>query len=281
MNQLDEPLLFDMNNGEHQEVKDFFQRCGLLQYLHIFISEGFESLSALYEITEEDMVAMGVKRGHRRLIQRDIANARNLPPPDSIGAPPFKTSMTFYNPSPSAPRDSFSSATNTPPSSADVSGNADSNSTGSGSSSSGGNGSASSKRASDVIIQHQTKRKYRRRPKPDKNAPVKPPSAYIMFSNEVRAEMKDQNMSFAEIARSIGEQWKAMSPEKKHSYEITAMQAKDAYLIAMQQHRQTAEYKQYQEYLKGFKEKQAVANRLISRARRRSPSKKTDSPIVV
>ena len=182
--------------------------------------------------------------------------------------------MTFYNPSPPARPGSFSSATNTPPSSADASANADSNSTGSGSSS---NASNSSKRASDMIIQHQTKRKYRRRPKPDKHAPVKPPSAYIMFSNQIRAEMKDQNMSFAEIAKSIGEQWKALSPEKKHSYELTAMQAKDAYLIAMQHHRQTPEYRQYQDYLKGFKEKQAVANRLISRARRRSPSKKTDS----
>ncbi|KAI9496736.1 high mobility group box domain-containing protein [Zychaea mexicana] len=152
---------------------------------------------------------------------------------------------------------------------------ADSTSGCSSSSSSGG----SKRTTNDMIIQQQTKRKYRRRPKPDKNAPNKPPSAYVMFSNHIRAEMKDQSMGFAEISKTIGEQWKTLSPEKKHFYELTAMQAKDAYLVEMQQYCRTPEYRQYQEYLKNFKEKQAVANRLVSRARRRSsPSKKPDSP---
>src|SRR5882757_7763872 len=42
----------------------------------------------------------------------------------------------------------------------------------------------------------EAKRKYRRHPKPDENAPERPPSAYVIFSNKVREEVKDQNLSF-------------------------------------------------------------------------------------
>ncbi|ORZ00944.1 hypothetical protein BCR43DRAFT_486084 [Syncephalastrum racemosum] len=130
---------------------------------------------------------------------------------------------------------------------------------------SGGSGSNG-----DGISVHQPKRKYRRHPKRDKNAPVKPPSAYIMFSNHARAQMKEHNMSFADMAKSVGDQWKNLSQEEKQKYERTAMQAKDEYLVELEQYRKTPEYHKYQEYLKDFKHKQEAANRLISRARRRA-----------
>ena len=47
MNPLEDPLLYDMNNSGHLEVKDFLQQCRLLQYLDTFIAEGFESLPAV------------------------------------------------------------------------------------------------------------------------------------------------------------------------------------------------------------------------------------------
>lgn len=87
------------------------------------------------------------------------------------------------------------------------------------------------------------KRKYRRHPKPDKNAPIKPPSAYIMFSNDARAELKDHNMSFVEIAKLVGDQWKNLGVNLKHQYERTAMRAKDEYIDALNAYRQTNEYK--------------------------------------
>ena len=43
----DEHLTFDINNQGHQEVKDFLQHCRLLQYLEVFIAEGFESLPSV------------------------------------------------------------------------------------------------------------------------------------------------------------------------------------------------------------------------------------------
>lgn len=115
-----------------------------------------------------------------------------------------------------------------------------------------------------------TKRKYRRHAKPDRNAPIKPPSAYIMFSNDSRAELKNKNLSFAELAKIVGDQWKNLSHIEKQSYERRAMRAKDEYLAALEQYRQTPQYHRYQEYLNEFKSKQDAANRVIGRARKRA-----------
>jgi hypothetical protein len=95
----------------------------------------------------------------------------------------------------------------------------------------------------DDDVNMPPKRKYRRHPKPDKNAPIKPPSAYIMFSNDARARLKDHNMTFVEIAKLVGDQWKNLSMHQKQQYERTAMRAKDDYIDALNTYRQTDEYK--------------------------------------
>ncbi|KAJ8657896.1 hypothetical protein O0I10_006424, partial [Lichtheimia ornata] len=210
-----EPTLgcFDTNNTGHQDVKTFLEHCGQLKYLETFINEGFESTAAICEVTEDDMIAMDVKRGHRRMIQRQIAATRGIMPkyPHSVAS---ETSASFY--------DSSTMVDNT--------------------STSSGNGNGK-------------KRKYRRHPKRDKNAPKRPPSAYIMFSNEMRAKINDKSKTFTEMAKTIGELWKNLDPNKKQAYELEAMKAKDAYQIAMQQYRKTSEHKEYQQYLKEFKQK--------------------------
>lgn len=94
------------------------------------------------------------------------------------------------------------------------------------------------------------KRKYRRHAKPDRNSPIKPPSAYIMFSNDARTELKNQNLSFAELAKIVGDQWKNLSHIEKQAYERMAMRAKDEYLASLEQYRQTSNYKRYQDILK-------------------------------
>lgn len=90
---------------------------------------------------------------------------------------------------------------------------------------------------------HGKKRKYRRHPKRDKNAPKRPPSAYIMFSNDMRAKINNKSKTFSEMAKTIGEEWKKLDPNKKQAYELEAMKAKNAYQVAMQQYRKTSEYK--------------------------------------
>jgi hypothetical protein len=79
---------FGFADCNHHGVSDFLDHCHLNQYLDIFLSEGFDSVTSvkirsekknlldvysnlfylqLLEITEEDMIFMGVKRGHRRV----------------------------------------------------------------------------------------------------------------------------------------------------------------------------------------------------------------------
>lgn len=56
---------------------------GLSQYAPILHENGFEDWSTVLDITEEDLDSLGFKRGHRRLLQKEIANTRgfNSPPP--------------------------------------------------------------------------------------------------------------------------------------------------------------------------------------------------------
>ncbi|KAI8078170.1 uncharacterized protein B0P05DRAFT_542820 [Gilbertella persicaria] len=370
-----------LDNNE-QSVSNFLDNCHLPQYLDIFLQEGFDSVTSLLEITEEDMIFMNVKRGHRRLIQREIATMKGIPPnqpiatnrmgakyaPDMLPNTPLKMEDTrrpsnrfvsntnaningYVNSIPNSSNnfsgyDTLTTGLTSPQSmnsgiGSSTSGNSSgsslmlrtrfqpsprlgrSNENGNGSSgsgvsnttdSSGGilnksspldnnnnvlsnsssstnkddnnnnndanspndrTNSISSNDDDDSIDTNgsahtATKRKYRRHPKPDRNAPIKPPSAYIMFSNDARAELKDQNLSFAELAKIVGDRWKNLTHIDKQAYERMAMRAKDEYLASLEQYRQTPQYHRYQEYLADFKAKQDAANRMIGRARKRA-----------
>jgi hypothetical protein len=87
------------------------------------------------------------------------------------------------------------------------------------------------------------KRKYHRHAKPDTNAPLKPPSAYVMFSNDVRAELKQQNKSFTDLAKIIGDRWKNISSEEKEQYETNALRAREDYLQKIEEYQKTDSYK--------------------------------------
>ncbi|KAG1447566.1 hypothetical protein G6F56_009219 [Rhizopus delemar] len=95
------------------------------------------------------------------------------------------------------------------------------------------------------------KRKYQRRPKPDTNAPTKPPSAYVAFSNATRPKLK--HLKFEEISRKVGELWKHLSKHDRQSYERNAMIARDEYQARLEEYKQTKEYEAYKNYLNRFK----------------------------
>lgn len=59
-----------------------------------------------------------------------------------------------------------------------------------------------------------------------------PPTAYILYSNQHRAEEKEkllaagkEKVSVADIAKAIGERWKALSDEEKATYKELAKAA--------------------------------------------------------
>lgn len=101
----------------------------------------------------------------------------------------------------------------------------------------------------------ETKRKYRRHPKPDENAPERPPSAYVIFSNRIREEIKDQNLSFTQIAKLVGDRWQKLDPKGKEPYESQANAAKERYNIQLSAYKKTDAFKDYTQYLADFKAK--------------------------
>ncbi|KAI9487741.1 MAG: hypothetical protein EXX96DRAFT_554490 [Benjaminiella poitrasii] len=370
---------------KYRSVNEFLHQLNLDQYLSIFLFEGFDSMTSLLEITEEDMTVMNVKRGHRRLIQREIATikgvSRNQPivtnilgqkcTPEIYSGVKVEEkghSLSNFNPtnyiingnstmtsasnnssnngasticnhnvllamSPQSMNSGLGSSTcggsnnrfgfkkdqiNVPKSSISshisISSNSNNNSCNSSVSSNGGSSSCSSisssvsssgdnpkshnKKTTDsaslsdspnssisstenvMIESAPAKRKYRRHPKPDRNAPIKPLSAYVMFSNDSRAELKDQNLTFAELAKLVGDKWKKLSRKQRQVYERLATQAKDEYLVALEQYKKTYDYQRYKDYLKEFKTKQEAANRMIGRAKKRirqAPSSESNS----
>lgn len=104
----------------------------------------------------------------------------------------------------------------------------------------------------------EQKRKYRRHPKPDENAPEKPPSAYVLFSNRIREEVKADNLSFTEIARLVGERWQNIDPSQKEMFESHASSLKENYNKELTDYKKTDAYKEYMQYLAEFKAKNAA-----------------------
>lgn len=70
----------------------------------------------------------------------------------------------------------------------------------------------------------------------DPNAPKKAMSAFMIFSNEQRNNIKAQNpeSSFGEIGRKVGEAWKGLSDKQKQVYVKKAEQDKKRYESEMQ-----------------------------------------------
>lgn len=101
----------------------------------------------------------------------------------------------------------------------------------------------------------ETKRKYRRHPKPDENAPERPPSAYVIFSNKIREETKGESLSFTEIAKLVGDKWQKLDPAEKERYEAQAAAAKDRYTLQLSAYKKTDAYKDYMNYLADFRAK--------------------------
>ncbi|KAI9821565.1 MAG: hypothetical protein M1832_003239 [Thelocarpon impressellum] len=201
------------------DLESILSRLGLSQYLDQFVAEGFESWETVLDITEADLVALHVKRGHRRILQREIASARG-----------FAVDQGLHTPTRSTPTDD---------------GNV-----------------AAEERASSPKAEHGKagpgqggKRKYRRHPKADENAPDRPPSAYVIFSNKTREDLRGQNLSFTEIAKVVGERWQILSPEGKEPYETQAALAKLKYNAEFSEYKKTDACRDYTQYLADFKAK--------------------------
>lgn len=51
--------------------------CGLLSYRARLLSEGFDDAETLCDMTDDDMVIMGIRRNHRETLQRIFTQLRS------------------------------------------------------------------------------------------------------------------------------------------------------------------------------------------------------------
>ncbi|KFX89941.1 hypothetical protein O988_08417 [Pseudogymnoascus sp. VKM F-3808] len=204
------------------ELAEIFDELGLTQYLDSFLDQGFDTWDTILDITEPDFDVLGVKLGHRRKLQRKIAATRGISNAQALASPKRGTPSLEDRQS----EDSKGAASKTD----------------------GKDGSAST--------QPSGKRKYRRHPRPDENAPERPPSAYVIFSNKMREDLKGRPLSFTEIAKLVGENWQNLRPNEKEVYEQQASAAKEKYTQELSEYRKTESYRTYSEYLIEFKAKQ-------------------------
>ncbi|KAL6604112.1 hypothetical protein U3516DRAFT_668551 [Neocallimastix sp. 'constans'] len=106
------------------------------------------------------------------------------------------------------------------------------------------------------LMDNSSKRKYKRHPKPDAMAPVKPLSAYVQFCQDIREELKIEYgkekfemMSFNEISQEVGQRWRKLDPERKAELEKIAEQKKKEYDEALKVYEQSENFRKYQLYL--------------------------------
>ncbi|KAF2665969.1 hypothetical protein BT63DRAFT_45295 [Microthyrium microscopicum] len=214
------------------DLSDRFARLGLTEYFPSFVTEGFDTWETVLDITESDLTYLNVKLGHRRKLQRAIAEYRGQPPDRALAPELSKSSIDPACRSDDSGTERKDSAPRVSNSSATGSGN--------------------------PPVTTGTKRKYRRHPKPDTNAPERPPSAYVIFSNQIREELKGQELSFTEIAKVVGERWQVLSPQIRETCEQQANAAKERYYTELAEYKKTRAYASYQEYLLEFKAKHSV-----------------------
>ncbi|KAI9848753.1 MAG: hypothetical protein M1837_006840 [Sclerophora amabilis] len=217
---------------------------GISQYRDRFFEEGFETWETVLDITEADLDALNVKRGHRRKLQREIASSRGLTRDQTLHAPAHTATAEDTG------RDNDDEAT-----------------------------VVEEKKSGAKPVGNYGKRKYRRHPKPDENAPERSPSAYVIFSNHVREELRGQNLSFTDIAKKVGEKWQMCYAEEKEPYELQAAAAKEKYHAEMAEYKKTENYRKYAQYLAEFKAKNSTMDTAEGKRPRLEQNRSTASSV--
>jgi hypothetical protein len=199
------------------ELSTALARLGLSQYENRLQENGFEDWETVTAITETDMAKMNFKRGHRRKLQRAIREYSSASASHRV-----YEAENFPLPSDGLPAvEEHSEATPQP--------------------------SQQAARAT---------RQYRRHPRPDLNAPLKPKTAYMLFGEHVRQDPALSHSSFPEIAKETGKRWRGLSHEERTViWETPAAKRLQDYKEELDRYKQTEKYQSYQTYLARFKQR--------------------------
>lgn len=77
----------------------------------------------------------------------------------------------------------------------------------------------------------------------------------LTLNTEVREHLKGKDLSFTEIAKTVGERWQVLAPDDKATYESRSQAMKDRYYAQLAEYKKTQDYAHYQNYLEDFKAK--------------------------
>ena len=211
---------------------------GMRQYRDCLVNAGFISWQMVADMAESDMEKLGVTAVHRKKLRREIAKSRDTVRIAAAAAEEAETGG--YGQWPSLSDDMVQSVTETTPAS--------------------------------------TKRKYRHRPKHDPNAPERPYSAYVMFSNHMRDELKEQNLTFTEISRAVGSGWRALQHNEKEAWQGRAATQMTKYKGRLADYHRTESYQRHKKYVSTFKSAQEARESVRKHARTSSVAIPAVSP---
>ncbi len=105
----------------------------------------------------------------------------------------------------------------------------------------------------NMEVDMPTKRSYRHYPELDPNAPKRPYSAYMLFSNHVRELLASENLEFPEISRQVGARWQALDEKKKKVWKWQAQPLWERYKLELMQYQGTEADLEHKRYLEAFK----------------------------
>ncbi|KAF2020225.1 hypothetical protein BU24DRAFT_135558 [Aaosphaeria arxii CBS 175.79] len=197
-------------------LSEVLERLGLVEYSDALVENGFRNWETVLDITEDDLIVLNFKLGHRRALQREIASFRGTPTSLSLEPDSNPSEQTSLS---SSALESLSRQSATPP--------------------------------------VREKRRYRRHPRPDSNAPKKPKTAYVNFADQLRTDPVVSALSFVDIAREVGRQWQVLPAEKKRVWESHAARTMQEYEAQMDEYKKTDSWRKYQTYLADFRIQQA------------------------
>jgi hypothetical protein len=98
------------------------------------------------------------------------------------------------------------------------------------------------------------KRKYTRRPIPDTNAPKKPKTGYVSFSNHLRSLPEVAVMPFDALTRHVGHSWQSLGSDGRKVWEDRAENEMSSYLDCLETYKRSKNYTDYQAYLANFRD---------------------------
>ena len=113
----------------------------------------------------------------------------------------------------------------------------------------------------------------------DKNAPKRPLSGYMIFSNEQRPQIvaKNKDLKITEVSKKIGDAWAKLGDNGKKKYNEKAAKLKVAYDKELAKYKQSPKYKKYQKELSEWKlsQKETKKTPIKSKSKKKTPKKNT------